>query len=385
MPNCVYYPGRTFNHGSFVCFQLYTERKKGSVPSSVIIMNPFIPDWNYECDLSFTNQKKPSTSALPLFSFLFSCLMLNFAASLMLWLIKFYSPNSELAELLWQNGQVVMQSQTPQRASSNHLESRHVPEKYRTHLHQNPVQKAGGVGNTNGNSSILIQGNETVSWIQYPIEDSFEKEFCSPFFTELPPPSPPETNKPILAVPEQSNGKHSSSPESSRENQMPPLQIQLPDSALPQNHGLTKVANFSQFFGPIKGDLGRSNPHFGGEGDVREVSGMTVGSSHCGSNQVILNGPDFSRASSNGTGTVGLSSQFFAEDNIQKVVPQAEGRKTETLEPTVTSSSGGSGSSLGGNQKNSVSTSSLKRKGQDVEDSEGQSEVLFSALYPLGI
>lgn len=166
---------------------------------------------------------------------------------------------------------------------------------------------------------------------------------------------------------------------------MPPLQIQLPDSALPQNHGLTKVANFSQFFGPIKGDLGRSNPHFGGEGDVREVSGMTVGSSHCGSNQVILNGPDFSRASSNGTGTVGLSSQFFAEDNIQKVVPQAEGRKTETLEPTVTSSSGGSGSSLGGNQKNSVSTSSLKRKGQDVEDSEGQSEVLFSALYPLGI
>ncbi|KAK4770143.1 hypothetical protein SAY87_030675 [Trapa incisa] len=268
-----------------------------------------------------------------------------------------------------------MQSQNPRRPGSNHHESPHVPEKNgTTHHQQNPVQRAGGVGHANINST-LIRGDETTSWIHYPIEDSFEKEFCSPFFTELPSPCPLETDKPILAVPDQqSNGKHSFGHESSRENHVLPHRVPLPGSALQQNHVQTKVANFSQFFRPIKGDLRHSDPHIGGAGDVREVSGMTIGSSHCGSNQVVLNDLDFSRASSNGTCTVGLSSPFFPEDTIPKVVPQAEGKKTEIPEPTVTSSSGESGSSFGGTQKNSVSTNNLKRKGQDVEDSEGQSE-----------
>ncbi|KAK4743660.1 hypothetical protein SAY87_009972 [Trapa incisa] len=305
-------------------------------------MNPCIPDWNFECDPSFTNQKKSST------------------------------PNDELVELLWHNGQVVMQSQNPRRPGSNHLESGHVPEKHgTTHHQQNPVQGDGGVDHSNINSSILIQGCETAPWIQYPIEDSFEKEFCSPFFTELPSPCPLETDKPITAVPnQQSNGEHSFGHESSRENHILPPLVPFPGSAIQQNHVQTKVANFSQFFRPIKGDLRHSNDHIGGAGDAREVSGMTVGSSHCGSNQVVLNDPDFSRLSSNGTGTMG----FFPENNIPRVVPQAEGKKTEIIEPAVTSSSDGSGSSFGGTQKNSVNTHNLKRKGQDVEDSEDQSE-----------
>ncbi|PKI77298.1 hypothetical protein CRG98_002243 [Punica granatum] len=297
----------------------------------------------------------------------------------MVWLIEPCSPNNDLVELLWRNGQVVMHSQTHRRPSPDHLETQQLPQKHENQHHQNPTQRAGVGGNTNmsyGNSSILIQDDETVSWIHYPVDDSFEKEFCSPFFTELPAADAMETDKLILAAPEQASNRQSFDPDSSRvpNPMLPPQpQVQFPDSAVQKNHGSAKV-NFSQFLGPIKGDLRHSNPHFGGAGDVGECSGMTVGSSNCGSNQVVLNDPDFSRASSNGTGTVGLCSQLFAEDNIPKTVPQDEGRKTETLEPTVTSSSGGSGSSFGGTQKNSAGTSSLKRKGRDVEDSECQSD-----------
>lgn len=284
-------------------------------------------------------------------------------------------------ELLWQNGHVVMQSQTHRRPSLTHLESQQLPQQSETHYHQQtPVQGAGAAGNTNGsyaNSSTLIQDDETVSWIHYPIEDSFEKEFCSPFFTELPSPDPLKT------VPEQISRKHSFRPDSMRElNQMLPPRVQFPDSALKQTHGPTKAVNPSQCLGSAKGDPRQSSPHFGGAGDGRECSGMTVGSSNCGSNQIIRNEADFSWASSNGTGTMGLCSQLFTEDSIPRMVPQDKGGKTDTIEPTATSSSGGSGSSFGGTHKNPAGTSSLKRKAGDTEDSECQSKVLLS--FPSG-
>ncbi|KAK4796853.1 hypothetical protein SAY86_029179 [Trapa natans] len=179
-------------------------------------MDPSYPDWSLESDLlPFTNQKKPS------------------------------STNDELMELIWQNGQVVMQSQTRGRPGLNHLGSQQLPKKSEANYHYQ---------NTNGsyaNSSTLIQDDETVSWINYPVDDPLE-EFCSPFFTaNLPSPCPIETvaGKPAKTMARQ---------------------------------------------GPWASQ-------FGGAGDVRECSGMTIGSSHCESNQVIQNESDFSRASSIGT------------------------------------------------------------------------------------
>ncbi|OMO68095.1 hypothetical protein COLO4_29895 [Corchorus olitorius] len=103
---------------------------------------------------------------------------------------------------------------------------------------------------------------------------------------------------------------------------------------------------------------------------------MTVGSSYCGSNQV-RNDVDFSRGSSNGFGTTttGLSAGT-SKDDAGKAIVQNEGAKTETIEPTtVTSSSGGSGSSFDRTGKQSTGAiSSHKRKSRDGEDSECQSE-----------
>ncbi|KAI6697111.1 hypothetical protein NL676_017230 [Syzygium grande] len=314
-------------------------------------MNPCLPDWNFEYDLPLTNQKKNIGS------------------------------DPELVELLWQNGQVVMHSQNHRKLSSNQHESSQLQK------HDQPIMRGGG---SYGNSSNLIQDDEAVSWIHYPVEDSFEKEFCLNFFNELPVPHPMEIDKAVRQVEaekivklgssddvlntsnQQSTIKGTLVPEISG-NQMPPPRVQFAKSTQQNNvsGNLGKVVNFSQFAVPVKGDPRPSSLHFGG--DARECSVMTVGSSHCGSNQIV-NDPDFSRASSNAAGTAGFSAGTFKEDVHKSVVSQSEGRKTETLEPTLTSSSGGSDSSFGGTLKESAGASSHKRKGRDNEESECQSE-----------
>ncbi|KAK4786712.1 hypothetical protein SAY86_010545 [Trapa natans] len=276
---------------SFTCVYYYREEKKLCVYPYSAPMDPCFPDWNFEPDLlPFANQKRPS------------------------------STNEELMELVWQNGQVVMQSQTHRRPGMNHLGSQQLPQKSDTNDHHQ---------NTDGsyaNSSTLIQDDETVTWINYPIEDPFEV-FCSPFFTaDLPSPGPIQTvaSKPAETMVRQR-----------------PLASQ-----------------------------------FGGARDVQECSSMTVGSSHCESNEVIGNDPDFSRASSNETdNTVGLIySQLFTEDNIQQVAHEDKGRKKQTLVPTTitTTSSGGSESSFDGIDKSSAGPCGQKRKGRDTENSDCQ-------------
>lgn len=312
-------------------------------------MNHCITDWNID-DLPVPNQKKSM------------------------------GPDHDLVELLWRNGQVVMQSQTHKKQGPNvPSESRQVQK----HDEQ-PLRFSGSYGT----SSNLNQEEEPVSWIQYPVEDCLEKEFCSNFFMEMPSSIPGfEANKAIkqfaasgttnvMASSQQPVIKQSFGSELPL-NPMPPPRFQVPDSGLQNSDsgGLGKVVNFSHF--SVRGDLGSSNKELGGKelrnfprGEVRECSVMTVGSSHCGSNQV---GNEVSRVSSNGAGTKGFSSGPV-KDDAWKIMPQSEKGLNELREPTVTSSSGGSGSSFGRTCKQSTDDNSHKRKGRYVEDSECQSD-----------
>ncbi|WRX11169.1 Myc-type [Theobroma cacao] len=316
-------------------------------------MNHCIPDWNFEYDLPIPNHK------------------------------KLLGQDNELVELLWQNGQVVLHSQT---------QRKHVQGQKR----EQPTLRGGATCLTYGNSSHLINDDETTSWIQYPLEDSFEKEFCSNFFSELPSSDPLETDdsKPNrqldqhqpqfvksssaspalhnMTVNSQQLNVSSAVPEF-RGNPMPPPKFQFDSAQLNKSsEGLSKVCNFS----PGAEHTGVNSS--GGnliQREVKECSGMTVGSSYCGSNQV-RNDIDFSRGSSNGFGTTttGLSAGT-SKDDAPKAIVQNETGKTETIEPTVTSSSGGSGSSLDRTCKQSTGViSSHKRKRRDGEDYECQSE-----------
>ncbi|KAJ6709070.1 TRANSCRIPTION FACTOR PIF5 [Salix koriyanagi] len=310
-------------------------------------MNHCIPDWNFEGDHPVSNQKNP------------------------------IEPDNELVELLWRNGQVVLHSQT-QRKPSPHVQK-----------HDSPTVT--GYGSTL-NSSHLIQDDETVSWIHDPLEDSFEKEFCSNFFSELPPPLSDQISS------EEKSAKFDASKTSHQQQQqlnnnkhpvvlefsgnpMPPPRIQVQE----QNHtsvggfGKAVNVNLSQFSAPLKvGDFRSSSPQFGGQwsgdfsqGEARECSVVTVGSSNQISRDSFL-----SRASGDATGTSTGLSAGPSIDDPRKVISQSErGKADQTLDPTVTSSSGGSGSSFGRTCKQSaVPGRSLKRKTMHAEESECLSE-----------
>ncbi|XP_038897579.1 transcription factor PIF4-like isoform X1 [Benincasa hispida] len=307
----------------------------------------------------------------------------------------FFRPeHDDLVELLWRNGQVVLQSQKARKPSLIANEVRQF-QKQNQPLYRSNVSC--------GNSSNLIQDDETVSWIQDPLDDSFEKEFCSNFFSELPPADTIEIVKqPIKHFQDDkqtrfgafdtathvtfgNSVKKNSTPAALAEfpmNTMPPPRFQFPDSVRQTKDlgDLGKLVNFSQVPVPVKGDLGSSNRgrESGNliQGEGRDCSAMTVGSSHCGSNQVPNpNDLDLSRVSTSGFGNAGLSAGLSKEDN-RKMVAQGERDKTETMDPTATSSSGGSGSSMDRSRTIGQSTggNSNKRKGRDGEESECQSE-----------
>ncbi|KAJ1690021.1 hypothetical protein LUZ63_014176 [Rhynchospora breviuscula] len=103
-------------------------------------MNHFVPNW--DTGTTTSNQKKP------------------------------ISGDNELLELLWQNGHVVMQSQTNRKP--------HVPSSEETRQIANKSEVA------QKSTDSIDQDDETASWFPYPIDDSLEKDFFSEFFPELP-------------------------------------------------------------------------------------------------------------------------------------------------------------------------------------------------------
>ncbi|XP_061342773.1 transcription factor PIF4-like isoform X2 [Gastrolobium bilobum] len=301
-------------------------------------MNSSIPGWNFESETFVTNQKKP------------------------------IGPEGELVELLWQNGQVVMHSQTHRKPVVNSSDLRQVHKTDRSTLRTSGPR---------GNSPNLSHQDETVSWIQYPLEDPLEQEFYSNLLSELAAPCEVESYKPFEQLEEGKSAKEFQG------NPMPAPRFQVPDSSQKINDfgGTRKVQKISHFSTPPIVSSASAGAQFRekvnanlSQSKARECSVMTVGSSHCGSNH-ILQDPDVSRASSNGVWTTTLSAEPEAvRDCVKRTIPRSDKGKSEMVEPTLTSSSGGSGSSIGRTCSLSTRNHSRKRKGTDAEASEEQSE-----------
>ncbi|PIA39869.1 hypothetical protein AQUCO_02600376v1 [Aquilegia coerulea] len=280
--------------------------------------------------------------------------------------------DNELVELLWRNGQVVQQSQaqTHRKPGAVHNELGHK---------KKPDHPARDVDSFM-NLSNLIEEDETESWIQYPLDDSLSGDFCASFFYDLANSHPIEKEKTIkhFGTSEESNVLTTNSVLKSQQHMFrQPNNISFAENSTQQDPfgRLERIENFPHFSRPIKAEIGTSNvPLRGTEsglmtgGDVGESSVMTIGSSHCGSNQ-MTNEAD----RSNAVGSTGMCGGPNKDTN-RKVVPQCERGLTETLETTITSSSGGSGGSYIGTDKQSTSTQRHKRKGRDADESECQSE-----------
>ncbi|EOA24049.1 hypothetical protein CARUB_v10017267mg [Capsella rubella] len=90
-------------------------------------------------------------------------------------------PEDELVELLWRDGQVVLQSQARREPSvqvQNHKQALRKPHNIFLD-NQETVQKP---------NNALLDDQETVSWIQYPpddVVDPFESEFSSHLFSSI--------------------------------------------------------------------------------------------------------------------------------------------------------------------------------------------------------
>ncbi|XP_050205528.1 transcription factor PIF1-like isoform X2 [Mercurialis annua] len=131
-------------------------------------MNHFVPDFEMDDDCAIPNS---SAFARPRKS------------------IPSAAAEDEIMELLWQNGQVVVQSQTqmsmkkqPQPPSHHH----DAVEQTNPREHNN---------NNNNNNNLFIQEDEMASWLHYPLNDSnFDQDFCADFLY------PPSSAAPAACV-----------------------------------------------------------------------------------------------------------------------------------------------------------------------------------------
>ncbi|KAL2245856.1 UNVERIFIED_CONTAM: Transcription factor PHYTOCHROME INTERACTING FACTOR-LIKE 13 [Sesamum indicum] len=259
--------------------------------------------------------------------------------------------DSELVELLWQNGEVVLHSQTNRKQSFDPTKSKqvHKPDQLTSRASENP--------------NNLIQDDETVSWINCAIDESFEKEFCANILPEIPSSIPIEANK----LPEKYDGEKVSKFGASNVNNISPGQQRIDFARPPPRFGTCDVAHQRKNLGGIRkqGDLQLPVKN-------QACSVMTIGSSHCSSNQVV-NEVDMTWASSCGIGSRDISA-WTDENYGRKVSPPCESTERETLGQAITSSSGGSGSSFWKTSSQSNDTNRNKRKSRDVEESECQSD-----------
>lgn len=287
----------------------------------------------------------------------------------------------EVAELLWQNGQVVLNSQTHRRPIATSYESKQV------HKSDQPLKSSVPFGNL----SSMVQEDETASWLQqYALDDSMEKEFFSDFPYEIlnvdlirsekmmSKEIAPGAKNTRFASAEEAHVLVSSSTERSQpvvehcdlaKNTMPPPKSQIANSTACPTLGGARIVNSPHFSKPIETNFGSSNELRGG---LEECSIMPIASSHCSSNQVH-NDPNLSQVSSSGvspTKTFGGS----AKEDVKRMFLQSERGQTETLEMTLTSSSGGS-RETDRMEKQTAGNQSHKRKERDANESECQSEV----------
>ncbi|XP_074587666.1 transcription factor PIF4-like [Curcuma longa] len=319
-------------------------------------MNQYVPDWAVEDDsgcltdlLPMSSQKKPT------------------------------GLENELVELLWRNGHVVMHSQMRRRAPPGVCEFKQ-PQKHEQSL---------------GNSSNSIQEAESASWFHYPLDDSFEKEFCSEFFPEIEAAETDKTSSKDLVAEEQrflrfgstndsnndftaSDAKQSTP--SSQEHAMPPPRSHCLGSTL-QSSCLDNASlqNFSQLSKMMmKADMGFSSScqlgHKGSgsnyQAGAMESSMMTVGSSNCGSNQVQAQTEPVNALSNDAAAGI----MAGLKEDAGTRLPSDRLQSKPQHEVALTSSSGGSGCSFGREGPKNASNQSHKRKAREVEDSVCQSE-----------
>ncbi|XP_042463199.1 transcription factor PIF4-like isoform X2 [Zingiber officinale] len=214
--------------------------------------------------------------------------------------------NTELVELLWQDGHLVMHSHNNRKISMSGSEFK-------------PIQEH------EEDSMNLIQDEETVSWLQNPVENLSEKEFCPEFFSEM-----ADTNaicpEKINTAARDGNGFASSAPEHSAQhegNMLPPKPGYKQESSCKNGSGLN-CFHFPELLrqkSSEKGSIGLSTV-----GSQMSTTPMTgIGSNTDGSSQIHGQGDLRSVVVDTAEGSKDVASSCFQSESGQKHYPSSSG------------------------------------------------------------
>ncbi|KAK6937682.1 Myc-type, basic helix-loop-helix (bHLH) domain [Dillenia turbinata] len=299
-------------------------------------MNHCVPDFEMDDDYSI-----PSSSALPRQK-------------------KSLLPECDIMELLWQNGQVVMQSQNHRsfKKSTQKLPVDNSLISLEQHL-PNPALRppsTAAAGGVQPESQLFMQEDEMASWLHYPLDEtSFDRDFCA----DLLHPSPESAATAATAPPPP---KISPIPVPAPPPPWPPIPLRRSET---DNSSATKFHNFEHFSRPkMRTEYKLSNSSKAArESTVVDSSQTPAVGIESGVSQIAI---CTAQAATQGTAACG---------GDISAAPVGGDRDTVTCELTVTSSPGGSSASASAEPTSVAAANAAtataedrKRKGRESED-----------------
>ncbi|GMI73521.1 phytochrome interacting factor 3-like 5, PHY-INTERACTING FACTOR 1 [Hibiscus trionum] len=289
-------------------------------------------------------------------------------------------PEDEVMELLWQNGQVVMQSQNQRSTKksppfkfqdSDQSAAREIrPSSYQHQQQQQQQQQLVA------NNHLFMQEDEMASWLHYPLSDaSFDHDFCADLLypsSAVAAPCVTSTTATSSAPPPLGTVSQfsASAVASASRPPIPPSRRNELESTRIQN-----FAHFSRHKAARAEQLAPSNFKSAiRESTVVDSSDTPVMAPESGATQTM---PSNTEAASGGNNNIdGANTSVAAGANTQSAGVSGSASKDNlaTCEVTVTSSPGGSSASAELTAQKAAPTEDRKRKGRELDDAECYSE-----------
>ncbi|MBA0636410.1 hypothetical protein Godav_024423, partial [Gossypium davidsonii] len=300
-------------------------------------------------------------------------------------------PEDEIMELLWQNGQVVMQSQNQRsmkklpsfklldadHSAPREIRSSSPSHKHRRHHHQEQQQLV--------TDHLFMQEDEMASWLHYPISDAnFDHDFCTDLL--YPPSSSPTaavapcvsstvaTSTPPILKRVSQVSVSASAKESVPRPPVPPARRNELEPA--------RIHNFSHFSRHITARTEQSelsnSKNVMGESTVVDSSNTPAAAPESRAAQAMPSNTEAaSGGNNNNNNNANANMSAAGVPYLQSADVRLGANKDSlaTCEVTVTSSPGGSSASAEPTAQKAASAEDRKRKGRELDEAECHSEV----------
>ncbi|GMI69250.1 phytochrome interacting factor 3-like 5, PHY-INTERACTING FACTOR 1 [Hibiscus trionum] len=281
-------------------------------------------------------------------------------------------PEDEIMELLWQNGQVVVQSQNQRSLKKPppfkfHDADQPASREIRSSSYQQQQQSV--------TDHLFMQEDEMASWLHYPLSDAnFDHDFCAdllypssstavaPCATSTAPPPPPSLGR----VPQVLVSAMAPAPRPP----IPPVRRNELESARIQN-----FVNFSKHRTARAEQSGPSNSKsVARESTVVDSCDTPAVAPESGASQAMPSGTEAASGGDNNNACANMSVAAAANTQSAGVSLGASKDNLATCELTVTSSPGASSASAEPTAEKPVQAEDRKRKGREPDDAECHSE-----------